>query len=65
MSSLKDDQGNLTETEQEATDTLNRFFKSLFLEEGQGEVPEFPEQVELDHSISSIEITPDEDTFFP
>ena len=31
VSSLDDGAGNLTETEQEAADTLNWFFKSVFL----------------------------------
>ena len=56
---LEDGAGSLAETDQETADVFNRFFKSVFLDYYQGEVPEFPDQVETTHAMQDIDITPD------
>ena len=42
-------------TDEEAAEMLNNFFQSVFL---QGEAPEFPEQVEPNKALYTIDITP-------
>ena len=44
--------------EEEAAETLNNFFQPVFLQGEQGEVPEFPEQVEPNKALYTIDITP-------
>ena len=57
---LNDKEGHLTTTDKHTAETLNKFFHSVFIEENNGELPELPEQVQPEHTLSEIAITVDE-----
>jgi len=58
--SLENEAGELTQNEQDTADILNKFFQSVFVEEGPEELPEFPDRVGADCVLSDIQITPAE-----
>ena len=46
-----------TETDRETAEVLQTFFKSVFVEESDGPLPDFPEQIEDSLKIDDIDIT--------
>ena len=48
ISRLEDEEGNLTETKEEAANVLNRVFESVFTQEPDGNVPELDPRYEGD-----------------
>jgi hypothetical protein len=57
VSQLQKDDNTLTEDSQEAANVLNDFFKSVFVNEGPGPLPDFEERVREEDSIHDITFT--------
>ena len=56
IANLLKDNNEYTESDQEKADTLNKFFSSVFVEEGEGPVPEF--NFEHKEELNDINMTP-------
>ena len=52
--------GELASNDQEAAELFNEFFQSVFIDEGQEELPDFADQVEPDCILQNIQLTPTE-----
>lgn len=57
---IKDTNGRLTESNQEAAEVLQSFFKSVFTKENDDGIPTFPDQVDNEHKLCDITITVDQ-----
>ena len=60
VGSLENETGELSQNNQDTADTLNKFFLSVFVEEGLDDLPEFPDKIGSDCVLSDIQITPAE-----
>ena len=54
---LTTENGTLTQSDMEAAKVLNKFFQSVFVEEDDSEVPEFPARVQNKNILEHIELT--------
>ena len=57
VSQLVKSDGGYTALDEEVAGVLSDFFKSVFIEEGNGPLPEFRERVSEDENLKDIEIT--------
>ena len=55
---LENEEGNLTENDHDKAEILNKHFHGVFVNEGNEELPEFPDRVEDECVLDSMQITP-------
>ena len=58
ISNLRAEDGSLTTNDKEKSEVLNKFFSSVFVNEGDGPVPDFKSDYE--NELSNIEINEDQ-----
>ena len=57
ISQLEKENGDLTETDEEAAEILSEFFQSVYTREPPGDVPEMTSRVEDEHELGDVEFT--------